>query len=89
MHPPDIDSARAEQLFQPVLGENRQAALSLAFRMPNLRRIDALEPDALFVRTDGSPSITINAAPMAARVVIKGLARITLMRLLSGRCVVR
>ena len=89
MHPPDIDSARAEQLFQPVHGENRQAALSLAFRMPDLCRI---MPSSLMRSSSErlvSPSITINAAPMAARVVIKGLARITLMRLLSGRCVVR
>ena len=51
--PPDIDIAGAEQLLQPVLDEDRQAALRLAFRVPDLSRVDALQPDTLFVRADG------------------------------------
>jgi hypothetical protein len=66
--PPDIDAARAEQLLQPVLGEDGQAELGLAFGMADLRCADALEPDALFIGTNGAPSITIRAAAIAARI---------------------
>ena len=51
--PPDIDIAGAEQLLQPVLGEDRQATLGLAFRVPDLSRVDALQPNTLFIRADG------------------------------------
>jgi hypothetical protein len=36
-----------------VLGKDRQAALRLAFRVPDLSRVDALKPDTLFLRADG------------------------------------
>jgi len=70
--PPDIDIAGAEQLLQPVLGEDRQATLGLDFACP----ISAASMPSSRIRSSSermvSPSITISAAPMAARVVIKG-----------------
>jgi hypothetical protein len=51
--PPDVDRSRAEQLLQAPLRQDRETALGLAFRVPDLSRVDALQPDTLFIRADG------------------------------------